>query len=400
MNTRKIISTALFLSLALSGYSQKATEKAPAQPNYKFTTVKENPITSIKDQAHSGTCWAFSATSFLESEAIKKGTADTTLNLSEMWTVAHSYSDKAEKFVRLYGNLNFGGGSDFGDVFYDFAHYGAVPDSLMAGLNYGSKRHNHSEMDAVLKGYVEAEKNISHPTTAWKRGFDDILGEYLGAYPHKFTYKGKEYTPKTFAASLKLDMEDYVSITSYTHHPFYSSFIIEVPDNWRWDKSYNVPIDDIIKIIDNAINKGYTVAWGADVSEKGFTRNGIATVPEDKSLNKDEAGTDKEKWVGKEKDSTVKAKQDSIPTEKEITQEMRQKGYDQRYTTDDHGMQIFGIAKDQNGTKYYMVKNSWGKVGKYKGIWYVSESYVKYKTMNFVVNKHALPKDIRKKLGL
>ncbi len=393
----------MIMAIASSGvFAQKKAKAQEQKPmGYNFTVVKEMPITSIKNQNSSSTCWSFSAISFLESEAIKKG-ADTSLNLSEMFVVSKAYTDKAEKYLRLDGALNFSPGSSFGDVLYVLKHYGAVPDAEMPGLNYGEKSHKHGELDAVTRAYVDAllKKPLRKLSTAWKSGFEGIVAAYLGNLPTTFTVNGKEYTPKTYAESLKLNADDYVSLTSFSHHPFYSQFVLEVPDNWRWDLSYNLPLDELTKVIDNALENGYTVAWASDVSEAGFGRNGIGVVPDVAATEK--AGSDQEKWIGVSKEAKEAALYNKNAPGKElvITQEMRQQGFDEGTTTDDHGMHIYGIAKDQNGTKYYMVKNSWGLSGAYKGIWYVSEPYVKYKTTNIVVNKNSIPKDIAKKLGI
>jgi len=236
-------------------------------------------------------------------------------------------------------------------------------------------------------------------STAWKDGFRGILDAYLGRIPEKFTYQGKEYTPKTFSQELGINPDDYVSITSYSHHPFYSSFAIEIPDNWRWDKSYNLPLDEFMTIFDYAIEKGYTVLWGSDVSEKGFTKKGIAIVPETETENM--SGSDQAKWIGttrQEMESKLSSLSEILP-EKKIDQAERQKAFDNRQTTDDHGMHIYGVAKDQQGNKYYLVKNSWGPSAGYSGTWYVSETFIRYKTMNILVHKESVPKDIRKKLG-
>lgn len=401
---KKTLATLLTITIALSSVSaqQKGKKEEPKPQGYIFTTVKEAPVTSVKNQSSTSTCWAFSAISFLESEAIKKG-ASKDLDLSEMFIVSKAYSDKAEKFLRLDGVLNFAPGSSFGDVICVLKEYGAVPEKEMIGLNYGESKHMHGEMDAVTKAYVNAllKKPLRKLSTAWHNGFDGILAAYLGEIPQKFTVDGKEYTPKTYAASLNLNPDDYVSLTSFTHHPFYSQFALEVPDNWRWDLSYNLPLDEFIKVVDNALNEGYTIAWASDVSEKGFTRNGLGIVPDIKATEQ-AAGSDQERWIGKsteEKDAILN-NTNAPGKEMMITQEMRQKGFDEGTTTDDHGMHIYGIAKDQNGTKYYMVKNSWGEGGKYKGFWYISEPYLRYKTTNIVINKNAIPQDIRTKLGL
>jgi len=391
----KFIFSAAVCALAISAAAQP---QKPQTPEYEFTTVKELPITSIKNQYRSGTCWCFSALSFIESEILRTKGIET--DLSEMFVVSKSYRDRAVKYVRLDGHLNFAAGSSFGDVLHVIDDYGIVPQEAMPGLKYGTEMPEQSELDAVLKGYVSAVvKNPNRQlTTAWLKGFDGIIEAYQGAYPETFEVNGVTYTPESYRDYLGIDMADYVNLSSFSHHPFYEEFIIEVPDNWRWDTAYNLPIDEFMQVMEHAIMNGYTIAWGSDVSEKGFTRDGIAVLPQEKA--KAGAGSDQERWVGKSEEKPAEEVKAELPAEVDFTQEMRQDGYDRKTTTDDHGMHIYGIAKDQNGTKYYMVKNSWGESGKYKGIWYASEPFVKAKTLNIVVHKDALPKDIRKKLGI
>ena len=371
---------------------------AQGTPEYEFSTIKENPVTSIKNQYRSGTCWCFSALSFIESEILRE--KGDTVDLAEMFVVGKSYRDRAVKYVRLDGHLNFAAGSSFGDVLHVIQDYGIVPEETMPGKNYGTQMPEHNELDAALKGYVEAiAKNPNRKlTTAWLNGFDGIISAYLGEYPETFTAAGKDYTPESYRDYLGIDVNDYVNLSSFSHHPFYSQFIIEVPDNWRWDTAYNLPVDELMEVMYNAIEKGYTIAWGSDVSEKGFTRNGIAVMPVEKK--KTAAGSDQERWVGKSSEDNKEEVKAELPEEVIATQEMRQDAYDRKTTTDDHGMHIYGLAQDQNGTKYFMVKNSWGETGKYKGIWYASDAFVRYKTLNIVVHKDALPKDIKKKLGI
>lgn len=391
--------TLLYALAAATMIPAMAQESQEAKKGFEFTTVKELPITPVKNQNRSSTCWSFSGIGFLESELLRMGKPET--DLSEMFVVYHSWADKADRFVRMHGSTNFGPGGSFHDVLYVLKHYGAVPENIYEGLNYGESKHVHNELDALTRAYVEPLSKSRKLTPAWKNGFNGILDAYLGELPEKFTVNGKEYTPQTYAASLGLNADDYVSITSYTHHPFYSSFMLEIPDNWRWGSSYNVPLEEMVEIADNAINNGYSIAWGADVSEAGFNRDGIGVLPDIEGSEL--SGSDAARWLGlsqKEKDEEVKKMLQSPSKELTVTQESRQKGYDNFETTDDHGMQIYGIAKDQNGSKYYMVKNSWGESGKYKGYWYVSEPFFKAKTMNYVVHKDALPKHIAKKLGI
>ena len=385
----KFILSAAVLAIACTALSAQ---------KYEFTTVKENPITSIKNQYRSGTCWCFSALSFIESEILR--TKGVEVDLSEMFVVGKSYRDRAVKYVRLDGHLNFAAGSSFGDVLHVIDDYGIVPQDAMPGFNYGTDKPEHSELDAALKGYVDAIRSNPNRklSTAWLNGFDGIVEAYFGEYPETFVVDGAEYTPESYRDHLGINYDDYVNITSFTHHPFYEPFIIEVCDNWRWDSAYNLPMDEMMEVMYNAIDKGYTIAWGSDVSEKGFTRDGLAVMPVEEK--KAVAGSDQERWVGKATEKPEEEVKKELPEEMAITQEMRQDGYDRKTTTDDHGMHIYGIAKDQNGTQYFMVKNSWGDAGKYKGIWYASDAFVRYKTLNIVVHKDALPKHIAKKLGI
>ena len=393
MNMRSIISAAACALIAVSAAAQ-----APKAPEYEFTVVKENPVTSIKNQYRSGTCWCYSALSFIESEILR--TKGQEVDLSEMFVVGKSYRDRAVKYVRLDGHLNFAAGSSFGDVLHVIEDYGLVPQEAYSGFNYGTEMPEQNELDAALAGYVRAiaQNPNKKLTTAWLNGFDGILDAYLGEVPETFAVNGTQYTPESYRDALGINADDYVNLTSFTHHPFYESFIIEVPDNWRWDSAYNLPIDELMEVMYNAIDKGYTIAWGSDVSENGFTRDGLAVMPVEKKTAA--AGSDQERWVGKAADQPKEEVKAELPQEMVITQEMRQDGYDRKTTTDDHGMHIYGVAKDQNGTKYFMVKNSWGETGKYKGVWYASDSFVKYKTLNVVVHKDALPKNIAKKLGI
>lgn len=369
---------------------------------YKFTIEKENPITPIKNQGNSGTCWSYSGVGFLESELLKMGKGEH--DLSEMYIVRRNYEDKARKYVRLWGSLNFAQGGSFADVIETINEYGVLPDVQMNGFTYGETTHKHGELEAVLSGYVKgviANKN-KRLSTAWFTGFKSVLDAYFGVIPQTFTYQGKEYTPQSLAQSLGLNSNNYVSITSFTHHPFYTQFPVEVPDNWRWANSYNVPMDEMIQIIDAAIENGYTIAWASDVSEKGFTRNGIAVMPDEEAP--ENIGSDQAHWLGlsaNDKLAAIKKKVEEGPVKEiSVTQEIRQLAYDNYETTDDHGMQIYGIAKDQNGTKYYLVKNSWGETGMYKGIWYASEAFVKYKTISLIVNKKAIPSNLAQKIKI
>lgn len=388
----------LVLMFSLLLFYSVAFAQEESKEGFVFTTVKENSITSIKNQNRSSTCWSYSGLGLIESELLRLGKGEH--DLSEMFVVHHTMVDRAEKYVRMHGDLSFSPGGSFYDVIYSMKHYGLVPQEAMEGIRYGEKLPIHSELDIAAEGYVNAiaKSRLRKLTPVWKEGLSAIYDTYLGKCPEKFTYQGVEYTPLSFVEALGLKAEDYVSLTSYTHHPFYSQFAIEIQDNWRNGLSWNLPIEEFMEVMDYAVDKGFTIAWGSDVSEAGFTRNGIAVMPDLERT--DLTGSDMARWIGKSKGDKEKELTSGPGPEKEITQEMRQIAFDNWETTDDHGMLIYGIAKDQTGKAYYMVKNSWGTDNKYEGIWYASKSFVKYKTMNIVLHKDALPKHIAKKLGL
>ena len=397
---KSIVTLALLLATLLGTNAQPRPAAAVSPKDYQFTVVKENPITSVKNQNRSGTCWCFSGLSFLESEAIKaKGIKDPALypDFSEMFIVRRSYFDRAIKYVRLDGSLNFAVGSDFGDVIETAKRYGLVDQKAYTGMQYGYDLPVQGELDAGLKGYVSAVvKNPNKKlTNVWPKGVDGILDAYMGPVPETFEVNGVTYTPESYRDAQGINLDDYIGFTSYTHHPWYTAFAVEVCDNWRWTPSWNVPLDEFMAIMDYAVNNGYTVAWGGDVSEPGFTRDGLAILVDTEV--KATSGSDQERWVGKADEKPVEK---AAAQEIKVTQELRQQYYDEKTSTDDHGMHLYGIAKDQNGTKYYMIKNSWGETGAYKGLWYMSEEFAKGKTLNIVVNKKAVPKEILKKIGV
>ena len=396
---RKMMMTAL---LALIAIGVSAQEKKQSNKPV-FTVVKENKITSIKNQNRSGTCWDYSTLSFFESEILKA--TGKTYDLCESFVANTTYMDRAIQVVRLHGDCQFAQGGSAYDPLYCLQHYGIVPEDAMPfpGSLYGDSLNNFNEFFSLLEPYVNAvaRNSAKKLSSQWKVGLQGILDAYLGKCPETFTYEGKTYTPQTFAASLGLNFDDYVTVTSYTHHPFWTAFAVEVQDNWRNPLSWNVPMEDMARIIDNAIMNGYTVAWGGDVSEEGFTRQGLAYFYDTKKMES-LAGSDMARWLKlspQKKTSLIDSLGVNVP-ELAPTQEQRQQRYDNWELTDDHGMLIFGIAKDQNGKEYYMVKNSWGETGAYKGIWYMTKNYVVANTMDYMVNKNAIPKDIRKKLGI
>lgn len=399
---KKILTLALLALVACNAFAEE--KKDSVNPNTPvFTVIKENPITSMKDQNRSGTCWDYSTLSFFEAEILKK--SGKTYDLCESFVANKTYMDRAVQVVRLHGDCQFAEGGSAYDVLYCLENYGICPENAMPfpGSLYGDSLNNFVEFFSVLSPVVKAvaTSNSQKLSTQWKASVQGILDSYLGKCPETFTYEGKSYTPKTFAASLGLDWSDYVSFTSYTHHPFWTAFPVEVQDNWRNPLSWNVPIEDLSKIIDNAVMNGYTVAWGGDVSEDGFTRNGLAYNVDAKKAESLQ-GSDMARWLKlskTEKRNLIDSLGCKVP-EIVPTQAQRQERFDNWQLTDDHGMLIYGIAKDQYGKEYYMVKNSWGETGKYKGIWYMTKDFIVANTMDFLINKNAVPKDIRKKCGI
>lgn len=400
---KKIIALAL-LAVVATGANAKGKKQPKVDPNKPvFTIVKENPITSVKDQNRSGTCWAYSTLSYFESEILKN--TGKTYDLCESFVANKDYMDRAVQVVRYHGDMQFAQGGSAYDVYYVLKNYGICPEDAMPfpGSLYGDSLNNFNEFFSLLEPYVEgiATNKASKISGQWKVGFQGILDAYLGKCPENFTYEGKNYTPKSFASSLGLNMDDYVTITSYTHHPFYSQFVVEVQDNWRTPASYNLPMDEMMQIIDNAVMNGYTVAWGGDVSEPGFTRDGLAYMIDAKKMQSLQ-GSDMARWLGlsaAKRRNLIDSLGCNVP-EVQPTQEMRQERFDNWELTDDHGMLIYGIAKDQNGKEYYMVKNSWGEAGKYKGTWYMTKTFIAANTMDYMVNKNAIPANIRKKMGI
>ena len=414
MNCRHIILiTALFASMTAKADEPKDSLKVPEatidslkadtvdKNKPVFTTIMELPITSIKDQNRSGTCWDYSALSFFESELLR--TKKKEYDLSEVFVANKNYMDRAILKVRMHGDAQFAQGGSAYDVLYVLKNYGICPEEAMTkpGAMVGDTLNNFNEFFHVMTPYVNAVSSSKEKklTPAWKAGLQGILDAYLGKTPESFTYEGKTYTPQTFAKSLGLNWDDYYNFTSYTHHPFYTEFPLEIQDNWRQGMSWNVTMEELERIIDNALEKGYTVLWGGDVSEDGFTRDGLAMLVDIEKVQSNE-GSDMAKWLklssGEKKEKLQKLGV-NVP-ELTPSQEKRQEEYDNWQLTDDHGMHIYGKATDQNGRQYYKVKNSWGKHGDYDGIWYMSKNFIIAKAMDIMVNKNAVPKDILKKL--
>lgn len=384
-------SASIFCGIAaavLCAFPLQAQEKKnKPESTIKFTVVKEAKATSVKDQYHSSTCWIFSTQSFLESEFMRLGKGE--VDLSEMWLVRCAYVEKAKKYMRMMGKTSFAPGGEPHDVINLAAQYGLMPQAVYAGMPAGETKVKHGEMDNVLKAILDAQLKLEEKqlNPNWLAAFTAVLDAYLGAPPATFEVNGKKMNPKDYATSLGFTASDYIGITSFTHHPFYSPFVLEIPDNWSWGQFQNVPLNEFSAITDNALMNGYTVAWGADVSESYFShRNGMAIVPE-KSIEEMRKGEKDSLWLVPVKD-------------KAITQFMRQEAFDNLSTQDDHGMQLTGISTDQTGKRYYMVKNSWGTSNELGGYFYCSEAYFQYKTVSILVHKSAIPKEIAKKIGL
>lgn len=385
-----ILSCALALG-SLSAFAQ----------GYQFTEVATVPATPVKNQASTGTCWCFATASFMESELLRKGKG--TYDLSEMFIVRQKYMNQLQDNYIRKGQGNISQGSLSHTFMNAFNQVGIVPEEVYTGINYDSDRHNHSEMVKYIKAIATTAVDMKKRSPEYYKLIDNLFDTYLGKLPEKFTYQGKEYTPKTFAASLGLDMDDYIELTSFTHHPYYQKFEVEVPDNWEHAQMYNLPLDEMIEVADYALNNGYSVCWDGDVSEKGFSfKNGVAINPEVKKVE-DYSTTDRarfEKMDEAERLEEVYKFEKPFP-EVNVTPEIRQEGYEAFVTTDDHLMHLTGIAKDQNGTKYYITKNSWGtERNTFGGYLNMSESFVRAKTIYIMLHKDAIPQAIKSKLGI
>ena len=368
---------------------------------YQFTEVVTVPATPVKNQAATGTCWCFATTSFMESELLRMGKG--TYDLSEMFIVRQKYMNQLQDNYLRRGDGNIGQGSLSHTFMNAYRQVGIVPEEVYTGINYDSEKHNHSEMVRYMHAIADVAVKAKQRSPEYDKLIANLFDTYLGKLPEKFTYKGKEYTPKSFAESLGLNMDDYIELTSFTHHPYYVKFDVEVPDNWEHSLMYNLPLDEMMQTVDYALNNGYTVCWDGDVSEKGFSfTNGVAINPEVKKVE-DLSNTDRarfEKLGEKERLEEVFKFERPYP-EINVTPEVRQAGFESFVTTDDHLMHLTGIAKDQNGTKYYITKNSWGTdrnmLGGYLNM---SESFVRAKTIYVMVHKDAIPKAIKGKLHL
>ena len=384
----------------LSDSGQKKPSEIKSTEGYKFTPVVEVKATSVKNQAGTGTCWCFATISFLESELLRTGKGE--YDLSEMWIVRNNYVDRLRDNFVLEGKGNLGEGSLPHDCIIEMGKNGLVPDEIYTGLNYSLPNHYHGELNAMINAVGKVAVDRHRESDQYMTIVNDILDTYLGKSPDNFTYKGVGYTPRSFARSLGLNPDDYVELTSFTFIPFYKPGVVPVPDNWRKASQYNLPLDELMSVIDYALNHGYSVDWDGDVSEKGFSsRNAVAIIPEvEKTDNYSPAQKNKYGKMTVEERTAEAYKFDNPFPEASITQEIREKGYDDKSTTDDHSMHITGISKDQAGNKYYITKNSWGPSNKEGGYLNMSESYVRAKTILILVHKDAIPAEVKTKLGI
>ena len=377
MKRNLILSAICAIAFSASAMAQSDAQATSAPYKYEFTIVKENPATPVKDQASTGTCWCFATNSFIESELLRTGKGEH--DLSEMFVVRHNYIRRIKDNILRRGEGNIGPGSIAHMYIWVMKNVGIMPEEAYDGINYDSKRHNHGDLNTWVKSINATAVEMKKPLP--EEIVNGVLDAYLGKVPEKFTYQGKEYTVESFTKAMGLNADDYVEITSFTHHPFYEKVMVEVPDNWDYATMYNLPLDEMMQVIDNAINEGYTVAWDGDISEPGYAFRHFIAVNTKEDLRK-------------QKDLKAKAKEESV------TQESRQHGFETFATVDDHLEHITGIAKDQDGVKYYKTKNSWGVDSNGTGYHYLSEEYVKAKTISILVHKNSIPKAIRAKLGL
>jgi len=369
----------IIIASIVFNFSIAQVDNSKIQSPYIFTVVKQNGAASIKNQCKTGTCWSFATISFLESEILR--TNNKKIDLSEMFNVYHIYRQKADSYLRYQGKQQFGPGGLSHDVLLVLDNYGIIPETAYRGLEQENEVHDHGAMDVILEASLKAilDNKLNSQGNNWKKNIDGILEANLGKIPETFEFEGKKYTPATFRDAMSLKSSDYVSITSFNHHPFYSNFILEVPDNWSKGSFYNLPLNELQQTIDNAIDKGYTVSWDADVSEKGFSfDNGVAILPAE----------------GVTKDQLFK----QVVNEHPVDQKNRQDAFDQFKTTDDHLMHIVGKAKDQNDNIYYITKNSWGTSNLYEGYQYISLNYFLMKTISITMHKNAIPDAIKAKI--
>lgn len=394
-SVKPLIATAMLFAGMQGGFAQdylvnslKNNQSANSAAAFKFTDVVNIENTPVKNQGSSGTCWSYSANSFLESEMIRMGKQP--VEISQIYTARNAYIEKGKNYVRMHGAITLGDGGALHDVINMYRQYGALPQNVYTGLNYGTANNKFAEMQAMGEGILQAVvKNPNGELSPnWVKAYTGVIDSYLGEVPQSFDYKGKKYTPQTFAKDVVgINPDDYVELSSFSNHPWYSKFVLMVPDNWSLDLVYNVKLNDLTDIIDNALKKGYSVGWAGDVSEKGFSwKNGVAYIPAKNIAD----------MTPEEKEGMFMGPKEEL----EITDEIRQKAFDNYNTQDDHGMHIVGLTKDQNGKEYYIIKNSWGATNDYKGYMYMTKNFVKFKSTAILLNKGGLPSAIAKKLDI